>query len=106
MKRFSLFLALFLALSGGAPVSASVQNAAPEPAATTTEAQLSEAHGVPTTLTAERAVAGRTLRSHWHVFIAFALAWALLFGYALSVGRRISRLGREVSALEEASLSR
>ena len=41
----------------------------------------------------------RTLRAYWHVFIAFALAWVLLFGYVLSLGRRFRRLEGEVDAL-------
>lgn len=41
----------------------------------------------------------RTLRAHWHVFVAFALAWALLFGYALSLGRRFARLERDLQGM-------
>lgn len=41
----------------------------------------------------------RTFRAYWHVFIAFALTWILLFGYVLFLGRRFSRLEREVEAL-------
>lgn len=52
------------------------------------------AAGVP-----ERAAPPRTLRAHWHVFVAFAIVWALLFGYAISVGRRFARLEDEVRRL-------
>jgi CcmD family protein len=38
----------------------------------------------------------RTLRAHWHVFIAFAITWLLLFGYALSLGRRWASLERQL----------
>lgn len=38
----------------------------------------------------------RTLRDHWHVFIAFALAWLLLFGYVVSVGRRFAKVEEEI----------
>ncbi len=41
----------------------------------------------------------RTLRAYWHVFIAFAVTWVLLFGYALSLGRRWARLEREIHTL-------
>lgn len=47
----------------------------------------------------ERAAPPRTLRAHWHVFGAFAIVWLLLFGYALSVGRRFGRLEDEVRRL-------
>ncbi|HET7274358.1 MAG TPA: CcmD family protein [Longimicrobiaceae bacterium] len=50
---------------------------------------------------AERIEAPRTLRDYWHLFIAFALAWALLFGYALTLGRRFHRLDQEVQRLSE-----
>jgi CcmD family protein len=42
----------------------------------------------------------RTLRAYWHLFIAFAVTWLLLFGYALSVGRRWARLEREVQQMK------
>ncbi|HYJ80428.1 MAG TPA: CcmD family protein [Longimicrobiaceae bacterium] len=47
----------------------------------------------------------RTLRAYWHVFIAFALAWLLVFGYALSLGRRFRRLEKEVEAIGRGSPS-
>lgn len=46
-----------------------------------------------------RAAPPRTLRAHWHVFVAFAIVWILLFGYALSIGRRFGRLEAEVRRL-------
>lgn len=45
----------------------------------------------------ERAAAPRTLRAYWHVYIAFTVAWVLLFGYAISIGLRMSRLEREMT---------
>jgi CcmD family protein len=47
----------------------------------------------------ERAAAPRTMRAYWHVFGAFAVTWALLFGFALSIGRRFGRLEDEVQRL-------
>lgn len=44
--------------------------------------------------------APRTLRAYWHVFIAFGITWLLLFGYAVSVGRRFGRLEQELGRLE------
>ncbi|HEU4561456.1 MAG TPA: CcmD family protein [Longimicrobium sp.] len=59
--------------------------AAPEPSATSS--------GLPAASTPPA-----TLRAHWHVYIAFTLAWLLVFGYALSLGRRFARLERELNA--------
>lgn len=47
----------------------------------------------------QRAAAPRTLRDYTHVFVAFALAWLLLFGYALSLGRKFARIEREMESL-------
>ena len=45
----------------------------------------------------------RTMRAYWHVFAAFTLAWLLVFGYAISLGRRFRTLEREVDALRGTS---
>jgi CcmD family protein len=45
----------------------------------------------------------RTLRAYWHVFIAFALAWLFLFGYAVSLSRRFRKLEQDVDALRGTS---
>ncbi|HYH83533.1 MAG TPA: CcmD family protein [Longimicrobium sp.] len=45
----------------------------------------------------------RTLRAYWHVWIAFTLAWLLLFGYAVSLGRRFGRVERELDAMRGTS---
>ncbi len=42
----------------------------------------------------------RTLRAYWHLFVAFAVAWVLLFGYTVAIARRWSRLERELDALQ------
>lgn len=42
----------------------------------------------------------RTLRAQWHVYAAFAVAWLLLFGYALSLGRRFRKLEEEVGRMD------
>lgn len=42
----------------------------------------------------------RTLRAHWHVYIAFSLAWLLLLGYLISLGRRFAALDDELRRLE------
>ena len=38
----------------------------------------------------------RTLRAHWHVYLAFAATWLLLFGYTIWLGRRFGRLEEEI----------
>jgi CcmD family protein len=53
-----------------------------------------EANGLPL-----RETPPRTLRAYWHVFAVFAIAWILLFGYALSLGRRFARVERELRRL-------
>lgn len=47
----------------------------------------------------ERTPPPATLRAYWHLFLAFAAAWLLLFGYALSIGRRFRALEEEVRRL-------
>lgn len=46
----------------------------------------------------QRAAPPRTLRDYTHVFVAFAVAWLLLFGYVVSLGRRWSAVERELAA--------
>jgi len=38
----------------------------------------------------------QTLRAHWHVFIAYALAWAFVFGWLVSVARRLTRVEQDL----------
>lgn len=47
----------------------------------------------------QREQAPRTLRAHWHVFAAFTIAWLLLFGYTLALGRRFARIERSLEAV-------
>jgi CcmD family protein len=97
--RLAAVIAAAFALSIG-------PSAAPASAQTTTsraEAAVSQpaAGGV---LPGEQAPAPpRTLRAYWHVFIAFALAWLFLFGYAVSLGRRFRKLEQDVDALRGTS---
>jgi len=52
-----------------------------------------------TQATPQRPVPPRTLRAYWHLFVAFAFAWALLFGYLLYLGARTRRIERELEQL-------
>ena len=81
-------LLLLLALWGAAPQTVPAQT---QPAPVE---QIAPGSPLPS-----RPAPPRTLRAHWHVFVAFALAWALLFGYALSLGRRFARLERDLQGM-------
>jgi CcmD family protein len=48
---------------------------------------------------AQTSGASRTLRAHWHVYLAFGATWLLLFGYALSIGQRAKKLEQEINML-------
>jgi CcmD family protein len=41
----------------------------------------------------------RTLRAYAHVFVAFAVAWVLLFGYVVFLARKFRRVEEQVDAL-------
>lgn len=84
-------------LDPSTPVSSEAQTAPQEVGAAADPGYAAPAAGLP-----ERAAPPRTLRAYWHVFIAFAVTWILLFGYALSLGRRFGRLDDEVRRLTRA----
>jgi CcmD family protein len=75
---------------------------------TATEAAAAASDGAPVS-TADAPSAGastlprytppRTLRAYTHVFVAFAVAWALLFGYVLFLARKFRRVEEQVEAL-------
>ena len=44
------------------------------------------------------ALAQQSLRAYWHVFIAYAIAWALIFGWVVSLSRRLGRVARELES--------
>lgn len=73
------------AASAGAPVS---------PAADAADAPSSSASNLPARYTPPR-----TLRAYTHVFVAFAVAWALLFGYVVFIARKFRRVEEQVEAL-------
>ena len=35
-------------------------------------------------------------RAYWHVFIAYALAWAFVAGWIISIARRLSRVEKQL----------
>jgi CcmD family protein len=68
--------------------------AAAEQSGTSAAPQSAPSSGLP-----QQSAPARTMRAYWHVFVAFALAWLLLFAYALSLGRKFARIEREMDAL-------
>ena len=42
------------------------------------------------------ALAQQSLRPYWHVFIAYAIVWALMFGWVVSLARRMGQVAREL----------
>jgi CcmD family protein len=99
MRLLIVFAALF-ALTGVTPVPGIAQEQAPASAAIgQAEPGAAPAAAPQPTGLPERAAQARTMRAYWHVFIAFAATWLLLFGYALTVGRRFGRLEEEVQRM-------
>jgi|GEM_PF-908635 len=111
--RLAPAAALLLAFAPAAP-RALAQDAAPAPSSTADSVTGAPLVAAPTASNAQSgstAQSGlppqsgppRTLRAYWHVFIAFTLAWLLLFGYALSLGRRFGKVERELDAMRGTS---
>jgi CcmD family protein len=74
--------------------AAAAQSGAPaSTAAPTTEATTSTSSSLP------RYAPPRTFRAYAHVFIAFAVAWVLLFGYVFFLARKFRRVEEQVAAL-------
>jgi CcmD family protein len=40
------------------------------------------------------------MRDFWHVFIAFGIAWVLVFGWAVAIFRRLGRLETQLKELD------
>lgn len=103
-RRLALFflLALLAAAPAGlrAQESSSAAPAAQAPGGTSADpsASLQTRSVEPSAGLPQRAAPPRTLRDYTHVFAAFALAWILLFGYVVSLGRRWSAVERELAA--------
>lgn len=101
MKRLILYAWTALLLAALPPPVANAQQL-PPPASEAGRVEQSVAPEAPVgglaSLPAQPAPP-RTLRAYWHVFVAFALVWLLLFGYALLLGRRFGRLEREIRRL-------
>lgn len=35
-------------------------------------------------------------RPYWHVFLAYVIAWALVFGWVVSIARRLARIEKRL----------
>ena len=104
-RHVRLALAAALLALAPAPARAFAQDAASSPVTTTAESatapqQVATAPAASTDQSGLPVQSGppRTLRAYWHVFAAFTIAWLLVFGYAISLGRRFGRLERELNA--------
>jgi CcmD family protein len=42
------------------------------------------------------ALGSQNLRPYWHVFVAYSVAWLLVFGWLFSVARRLTRIERKL----------
>lgn len=99
-----LALAAVLASVGSAvPLRAQentpAESPAPSPAAGEQLGAAAAPQAAPSSGLPQQSAPARTMRAYWHVFVAFALAWLLLFAYALSLGRKFARIEREMDAL-------
>ena len=95
--RIAAVIAASLALATAPATRAPAQDTVPTTTVAVTQPGASALPGE------QAAAPPRTLRAYWHVFIAFALAWLFLFGYALSLGRRFRNLERDVDQLRGTS---
>ena len=90
-----VLLALFALLA--APAAA--PSLAQAPAATSTEAASAADAAQSGSALPQRSAPPRTLRAYTHVFVAFAIAWALLFGYVVFIARKFRRVEEQLDAL-------
>lgn len=96
MRTLLLVCLAVLGLGALAPAAAA-QAPLPPAAAEAAPAASARAEGA---ASLPRYTPPRTLRAYWHLFVAFAVAWVLLFGYTVAIARRWSRLERELDALQ------
>lgn len=101
-----VLLALSLAAASAAHAQAPAGETATEAAAQTsagapvaTEAAAPAEAAAPSSSSLPRYTPPRTLRAYAHVFVAFAVAWVLLFGYLVYLGRKFRRVEQQVDAL-------
>jgi hypothetical protein len=49
-------------------------------------------------LAAQAAAPAPQMRQFWHVFVAYGIAWGLVFGWAVAIFRRLGRVEAELKA--------
>ena len=86
MRAAAFFRALALALALALPAA---------PARAQETAPAAEAYSAPSGLPSPNQPP-RTLRAYWHLFAAFAFAWLMILGYAVSLARRFRRLEEQI----------
>jgi CcmD family protein len=94
LALFALLAAPALGPSAGAQAPAATSSeAAASPAVPAADAAQPGSAALP------RYTPPRTLRAYTHVFVAFAVAWVLLFGYVFFLARKFRRVEEQVEAL-------
>ncbi len=95
-----IFLALLAAAPAGlraqeapAPAAQTPGGTAPDPSASLQTRSVQPESGLP-----QREAPPRSMRDYTHVFAAFAIAWILILGYVVSLGRRWAAVERELAA--------
>jgi CcmD family protein len=101
LPLFVLLLVVSLGFVAGADAQSQATGESPAASvdATGFDGALAQAtpQGIP-----ERPAFPRTLRDYWHLFIAYAVVWVLIFGYVISLGRRFGRMEEELERLRGA----
>jgi CcmD family protein len=95
MRSIRIVLLALLALFATPAPSLAAQAPAPSAQASAPAADAAQtgSAGLP------RYTPPRTMRAYTHVFVAFALAWVLLFGYVVFIARKFRRVEEQVNAL-------
>jgi CcmD family protein len=105
MRRIRIVLLALLALAAApahaqAPAGETATGAAASSAGAPASAAAPAADAPPSAGSSlPRYTPPRTLRAYTHVFVAFAVAWALLFGYMVFLARKFRRVEEQVEAL-------
>lgn len=93
---------LVLLLLAGAPAAAAQQSlAAQSPPAVQPVAETVAQADEPGVGASDPLPAPRMDRAYAHVFLAFAIAWILIFGYVWALNRRIAEAERDLARLAE-----
>ena len=92
-----VLLALFALLA--APALGPSADAQPSAVTSTDATPPAAGAAQPGSTTLPRYAPPRTLRAYAHVFVAFAIAWVLLFGYVVFIARKLRRVEEQIDSL-------